>query len=99
MNETAHSQTELRLFANPENPSATIFFTAPRDYHGNHAGVEVYNAGGELVWQAKEPIVAGLNKSVWNAADSSGRALSSGLYIVRVSLGRKILQQVFSLVR
>jgi hypothetical protein len=90
---------KLRLFPNPANSSVTMFFMSQKDYYGKRADMEIYDAAGCLVWRSNAPVTPGLNTTVWHGVDNGGRAVSNGKYIARVSMGQKILQQVFSLVR
>jgi hypothetical protein len=78
-------------YPNPFNPTTSIGFALP-----DEAFVElsVFNAVGQRVATlAASTFPAGHHNVQWNATDDSGRALSSGLYIYRLSAGEFVQSQ------
>ncbi len=70
---------------NPFNPSTTISYSLPR---GGTASLAVYDITGRKVRDlAAGLMTAGAHSAVWNGRDASGRAVSSGVYFARLSLG------------
>ncbi len=72
-------------FPNPFNPETRITFSLPqREY----VEISVYNVKGQeintLVSEIKE---AGEHHIVWNARDSQGKTLQSGIYLYKIKAG------------
>ena len=64
----------------------TLQFTVPR---GGMVDVDVFSITGQKVrYYAKRFMVAGTHAVRWDGRDDNGRAVSSGLYLTRVSSGR-----------
>ncbi len=75
----------LTVFPSPFNPSTTIEFemAAPGPVQ-----VDVFDARGALVRRLMDgPVDAGVLRLRWDGSGDSGRALSSGVYFVRVAGG------------
>lgn len=69
---------------NPFNPTVRIRFAVPAG--GGRIQLVVYNVRGQRVAVLENRNVpAGYHDSVWNGADSSGRALASGVYFVQMT--------------
>ena len=67
---------------NPFNSSTTIRFALP---NAGRVRIDVYNILGRKVATVLDaPCEAGYHEYQWNACDSRGRALSSGLYLLRL---------------
>ena len=72
-------------YPNPFNPSTVIGFTIPVSANVN---LTVYNSMGEKVTELVSDVrQAGKNRVVWNAADDSGRRVSSGVYFYTLTSG------------
>jgi hypothetical protein len=70
-------------YPNPFNPTTNINFTLPAT---GRAKVEVYNMLGKLVATPFDGIAeAGENVVVWDARDSEGRRVASGIYFYRLT--------------
>jgi beta-glucosidase len=70
-------------YPNPFNPSTTIEYSLPKP--GN-IKIEIYNALGQLINVVENSYKdAGKYKVIWNAEDSSGSFVSSGIYFYRMS--------------
>ena len=73
----------LRLFPNPFNPRTELQFTLDRP---GRIEVEVFDLKGRRVRRlASGDFGAGDHRVLWDGLDDAGRALSSGLYFVRLS--------------
>ena len=69
-------------YPNPFNPSTEIRFALPK---ATHVTLSVYTVSGELVTTLlDEAMSAGTFSITWNGRSSSGRAVSSGLYLYRI---------------
>ena len=69
-------------YPNPFNPTTTIPLRLTQD---GSVDMEIYAADGRLVRQLhRGSLPAGNHRFVWNGRDRQGRAVSSGVYLVRV---------------
>jgi len=76
-------------YPNPFNPSTTISFTLPEP--GMTKAV-IYNImGQEVRYLINYNMTAGNHKVVWNGKDDSGKSVSSGVYIVRIESGKRVV--------
>ena len=72
---------------NPFNPSTEIRFTAARS---GQASLRVFDMQGRLVRTLLDGWVeSGPGSVVWNGRDDQGRAVGSGVYAYRLSVGRE----------
>ncbi len=70
----------LGSYPNPFNPSTTIHYGVPKD---SHIQLEIYDALGRKVAELYNGYKsAGSYSHVWNASDSQGRLVTSGVYLV-----------------
>ena len=82
---------------NPFNPALTIKFGLERS---SDVKVDVFDVRGRLVGTVvEEPMPAGHHSIRWFGEDSSGRAVASGVYFIRISAGRDRLTRRVTLVR
>jgi len=85
------------VFPNPFNPSATVRFETRRS---GTATVTIHDAAGRLVRVLfAGEVTAGPNVKTWNGLDDSGAAVSSGIYLIRVTHAGAQVQQKAVLVR
>ena len=78
----------LTNYPNPFNPSTTISFTLPAS---GKASLTVYDITGRRVRELLSGSVpAGAGTAVWDGKDDSGRPVSSGVYIARLSAGKNV---------
>jgi len=69
---------------NPFNPSTAISFSLPK---AGKTSLAVYDVTGRMVRElAAGAMTAGVHSVVWDGRDSSGRAVSSGVYLARLSM-------------
>ncbi|MBN2185109.1 MAG: T9SS type A sorting domain-containing protein [Candidatus Krumholzibacteriota bacterium] len=72
-------------YPNPFNPLTTIRFDMPRSAH---VKLRIYNVKGELVSTlVDQQMTEGRQEIIWNAGDSRGRKVSSGVYFYRLTAG------------
>lgn len=72
-------------YPNPFNPTTTISFSLPAS---GFAKIEIYNILGELVAIPFDgPASAGDNSVIWDGRNSTGSAVSSGVYFYRLTSG------------
>jgi hypothetical protein len=68
---------------NPSFGRATLDFTVPQ---AAHVSVVIYDVAGRVVRKlVDDPLPAGQHSTVWDCRDQSGRAVPTGLYLVRVA--------------
>jgi CubicO group peptidase (beta-lactamase class C family) len=78
-----HKPILLQNYPNPFNPQTTITFRLAQP---QHAEIAVYDLAGKLLGVlADRSYDVGSYSVVWNGKDSTGRAVSSGTYVVRLS--------------
>ena len=69
-------------YPNPFNPETIITFNMPKD---GKVEIAIFNIRGQLVHTLlNDEVKAGENKVVWTGNDSTGKAMSSGVYFYRV---------------
>jgi hypothetical protein len=73
-------------YPNPFNPSTTIEFTLPAS---GKANLVVYDIMGRKVRELiYGQVSAGMRSTLWDGRDDSGRSVSSGVYIARLTMGK-----------
>lgn len=76
----------MQASPNPFNPSTTIRFTLPKAVD---ADLRIYSASGELVrdllFDVELPV--GEHRVTWDGKDGNGRAVSAGVYFMRLEAG------------
>ncbi len=84
-------------FPNPFNASTSITFTLPKSAR---AELAVYSVTGQRVRTlVSGPITAGTHTATWDGRDDSGRAVSSGVYISRLTSGKNTATGRMALVK
>jgi hypothetical protein len=82
---------------NPFNPSTTIRFAVVQ---GSPVRLMVYNTAGQLVRTLVDRnMEAGAHQVVWNGSDESGRRVSSGVYLYRLTSAEGAMVRKMLLVR
>jgi hypothetical protein len=72
---------------NPFNPSTTISFTLPLSAR---AELSVYSVTGQKVRTLLSgPMTAGTHSAVWDGKDDAGKTVSSGVYLSRLTAGKR----------
>ncbi len=74
----------VQNYPNPFNPSTIISFQLS---HPQNISIDVYNIMGQKVASLlnNKNLAAGTNRVRWNGRDSQGNAVSSGVYLYRIS--------------
>jgi hypothetical protein len=98
--EPVRTPSGLTLYANrpnPFNPSTTISFRMPRP---GGVALRVYDPAGRLVRTlVAGRIEAGSHRAPWDGTDADGRAVSSGVYLYRLSALGEMLTGRMTLIR
>lgn len=83
---------------NPFNPTTTLRFELARDANVN---LSIFDLSGRLVRRVltTQPLLAGEYEQRWNGRDDAGRAVSSGVYLVRLQTGADFKTQRMVLAR
>jgi len=85
-------------YPNPFNAGTTIPFTVPED--GASAALEVYNIKGQLVKTLVDRrLAAGPHEITWDATDSHGNPVASGVYLYRLTAGDYVETKKMSLLK
>ena len=72
-------------FPNPFNPLTTIHYTVPKQ---SFIRIDVYNIQGQLVTTlVNQTVPAGKHSTRWSGTNSSGKAVSPGVYFCRMQSG------------
>ncbi len=88
---------DLHAWPNPFNAAVTVEFSLDT---AETVGVDVYDCLGRKVKRlAAGRMTAGAHTLVWDGTGDDGRGVSSGLYFVRVSAGRRAAVKKVTLVR
>ena len=75
-------------YPNPFNGSTVIPFTLS---HTCPVSLSVYDPAGRLVCNLAEGLMAqGCHEAVWNGLDRNGRAVASGVYLVRLTVDEQM---------
>lgn len=84
-------------YPNPFNPSTTISYTLNEPAQ---VSLKVYNMlGAEIATLVNEQQSAGQKTVSWNALNSSGSTLPSGLYIYQLKAGKQVLTKKMTLIK
>ena len=83
---------------NPFNPSTSIAFDLPA---AAAATVRIYGPAGHLVrtLAEREAFAAGSASLVWDGRDDTGTGMPSGVYVVRLEIGARVLTEKIVLAR
>jgi len=86
----------LQNYPNPFNPSTTISFTLPENSRVN---LSIYNLEGRLVKTLiKGTLDEGRKQIAWDATDSNGNHVSSGVYFYCLKAGGNVLTRKMVLI-
>jgi FlgD Ig-like domain len=89
------------VFPNPFNPRATLRF----DVAGERGGarpvrLDIFDPAGRLVRRLiAGPVASGPQSVVWDGRGTDGRALGSGVYFARITIGDFVASQKLTLLR
>ncbi len=75
--------SKVSNYPNPFNPSTTISLSLSKD---SPVSVKIYNVKGQCVKTLLDGNAkAGIQNLVWNGTDNQGKAVTSGIYLVKLS--------------
>lgn|GEM_PF-1166001 len=87
----------LPNFPNPFNLETRIQFALPRT---DWVTIKVYNVKGQKICSLlQEPLPAGWHETIWRGSDDRGRAVGSGIYILRLEAGNSVRTEKISLIK
>ena len=82
---------------NPFNPTTTISFSIPKE---DRTVLKVYNIRGQMVRElVNEKLDAGWHRATWNGDDTTGKSVSSGIYLYRLESGGRTQTGKMSLLK
>jgi len=85
------------VFPNPCNASARISFALQEP---TTVTIGIYDVEGRLMWSLASPLLtAGRHTVIWPGCDSQGRAVPSGIYLLRARAAKKEALQKMVLCR
>ena len=81
----AATEPSITVFPNPFNPATTIAFTLPSP---ERVVLDIYDIDGALVRRlAAGMLPSGPHRIVWDSRDDHGRAVATGIYVMRIQAG------------
>lgn len=86
VNEDVIDAKEILLtnYPNPFNPTTTISFSIPNE---SNISISIYNIKGQKIKSlVTESFEIGNHSIIWNGDDESGKAVSSGVYLYKLSV-------------
>ncbi|MBI2429919.1 MAG: T9SS type A sorting domain-containing protein, partial [Ignavibacteriales bacterium] len=84
-------------FPNPFNPATTIRYNLP---HSGQVTLEVFNIVGQKVATIVDQVQSAGEWSVrWNGEDASGKLVSTGLYLYRLTAGSYVSTKKMMLIK
>lgn len=86
----------LTSFPNPFNPSTTIRFSTGRE---SAVTLALYDVRGKLIRRLNVAQSPGTQSVAWDGRNATGGAVGSGLYIARLTAGKRVLNRRMVLVR
>jgi flagellar hook assembly protein FlgD len=84
---------------NPVIENAYFDIWVPQAMAGKKAVLEVYNAQGRLVFEAKTGLPGACTQVTWNGRARNNRRVASGKYVAYAKVGGEVLHSAFTLVR
>jgi len=77
----------MSVFPNPFNPQTKIRFSL---IHGGQTSIKIYNIKGQLVRELSNEVLSpGEHSVIWDGKDDRGRAVSSGLHLIRIQSSKE----------
>ncbi|MBL8027817.1 MAG: T9SS type A sorting domain-containing protein [Fibrobacteres bacterium] len=85
---------------NPFNPSTVISFYLPKMLNADNVELTIVDLAGRTIcsWQ-KNGLEAGYHKQQWDGVALDGKFCGSGVYLVQLKVGKKIVRSSMALVR
>ena len=93
-----HNEITISAYPNPFNASVTITITNAK---GGEIEIGLYDISGRLVRkiEVRDIPEGGGIKKVWDATDTSGKKVSSGIYFARIAASQRIFLSRLALVK
>ena len=83
--EIEQQANELNIYPNPVVHSTTILFSVPQSAN---VSIQIFDLSGRLLTTlANQRMQAGNHQVTWNVNDGNGNAVSSGIYLLRLTAG------------
>lgn len=95
--EVIADNTDIKTYPNPFNPIINFEITTPKVLNTD---ICLYNIRGQLVKRIKcENLQKGKNTVIWNGRDSNNNAVSSGIYVYKVSTPEGLVSGKITMVK
>ena len=89
--------TKLTACPNPFNPTTTISFNLPTD---DHVQLQIFDLQGrQIITLVDKKLAAGIHNYSWDGRDSTGKLVSSGIYIYTMKTSRFNASQKMAFVK
>ncbi len=97
VDENIERPVELNITAapNPFNSAVRFDISTPDE----NATLEIVDLNGRIVRDFSENLATGTNKITWNATDSRGENIASGIYLVRLKSESKMITRKITLIK
>lgn len=90
-------RVSAQAFPNPFNPQTTLRLTVPS---AGVVRVDIYRTtGGHVITLLDGVVGAGTSTVTWNGRDADGRAVGSGVYVVRLSTPESVVSEKLTLLK
>lgn len=87
----------VRCYPNPFNPTTTIAFDLEKN---NAISVDIFNISGQRVRRlAQGYYSAGSHNLVWNGESDNNQILPSGVYVIKINLGNRVLTKKVTMMK
>ncbi|MFH0921882.1 MAG: T9SS type A sorting domain-containing protein [Fibrobacterota bacterium] len=87
----------LSAYPNPANPDVRIRYSVPSTGFVN---INIYSIAGKCITQlVRNPMEKGTYSVAWNGRDADGSGVASGVYLVRMTAGSRMMQKRIVLIR
>jgi hypothetical protein len=87
----------VRCYPNPFNPTSTIAFDLEKN---NAIAVDIFNISGQRVRRlAQGYYSAGSHSLVWNGENDNNQILPSGVYMIKIDLGNRVLTKKVTMMK
>ncbi|MCD4789953.1 MAG: T9SS type A sorting domain-containing protein [Bacteroidales bacterium] len=87
----------VNIYPNPFKSETTIEFKTEKTQQIN---ISIYNLNGKLIKTLKnEYIKPGEYRTIWNGKGKNGKEVNSGLYLIRLQSGRKIITKAVEYIK
>jgi type IX secretion system substrate protein len=96
-NTTLAKDFSLKIFPNPFSQSTTILFSLSQS---EQVSIKIFDLSGRLVKTlANNELQQGTHQIIWDAKNTIGNVVSSGIYLVRLSAGNYSITKKLSVIK